>query len=881
LAARRLAARRLAARRLAARRLAVLRCSARPVAALAIAALALAAAALGATVIAAHAPARSSPVLDLAARDGTAVDLMVRVDRPPQRISGGFGDEPRWSLRARTTAAPAGVPISVQFDATEAEARSAALGTVLRVRGTLLVEEPGEATSYLVRSARDGTPTVAEPPPPLLGWAASLREGFAHAAAALPGDGGRLLPGLAIGDETSVSPGLDAAMKASSLSHLTAVSGANCALVIGLVFGAARLLGLPRRSRVVVAGLALAAFVVLVGPGASVLRAAAMSTVMLIGLARGRPADGVPAMALAVIVLLVHDPWLARDYGFALSVLATAGLLILAAPLARVLGRWMPRSLALALAVPAAAQLACQPVLVLLTPTLPLYGVPANLLAEPAAPVATVLGCLACAVLPWAPGLGEVLVRLAWVPSAWIAQVATTASGLPATALPWVPGVVGVVLCVLALVAVAVLVFVLVSSGRSSRALALIAGGVLAAGAAAYLGVLAGAWIGRTTVIPADWMLAACDVGQGDALLVRGEGSTAMIDVGREPGTAAECLDRLGISHLDVLVLTHFDADHVGGLSGVVSRVERALVQRPVRDGDERTLRLLRDAGVPTEQGHAGREGRLGDVRWRLLWPPAASAGTDADTGNAGSLTVEVEGRGLRAIFLGDLGEAAQDALLATRTVRPVEVVKVAHHGSADQSPALYAALSARLALVSVGERNGYGHPTRAALHMLAEAGTAVARTDEQGLLLVSPREQGVVVWSERPAATSAGGRPYPGYGRGGTWRPEATAEVVRARRAPPPARSRSFRGTRCGPLPSSWSLARRDSWPTARCAPCATRSRPTTRAWRSAICTRETTRRASCSLSRAPPCSGSRDSSGSRPSRSATRRSSPTCWTT
>ncbi|NUU05306.1 MBL fold metallo-hydrolase [Leifsonia sp. C5G2] len=846
--------------------------------ALPVSAVALGAIAIGAAIVAVQAPSRESEELAAAAGSSASVDLVVAVDRPPHRLSGGFGDDPRWTLRGRTAGERPGVPVSVQFDATEAEARTIALGAVVRVSGAVVREDPGDATTFLIRAARDRL-MVEERPPPWLAWAAEPRAGFAQAATVLPGDGGTLLPGLAIGDETAVTPSLDAAMKASSLSHLTAVSGANCALVIGLVFLAARLVGLPRRARVVVAGAALLGFVVLVGPGASVIRAAAMATVMLVGLARGRPADGVPALALAVIALLVHDPWLARDYGFALSVLATAGLLILAAPLARALSRWMPASLALALAVPTAAQLACQPVLILLAPSLPLYGVPANLLAEPAAPVATVLGCVACAVLPWAPWLGEVLVRLAWVPSAWIAQVATFASGLPAAALPWAPGAVGVVLCALTLVAVAVLV----SARRSPPAAAAVAAGVLVIGAVVYGGVLAGGYIARVAAIPHDWMVAACDVGQGDALLVRDGDAVAMIDAGRRPEPASACLERLGIGRLRLLVLTHFDADHVGGLSGVVSRAETALVQRAVRDADHRTLGLLRDAGVPAEQAHAGLEGQLGRLRWRLLWPPEPTpAGMpDDDVGNCGSLTLEVEGRGVRALFLGDLDETAQDALLATRTVHRVDVVKVGHHGSADQSPALYAALSAQVGLVSVGERNGYGHPTRSALRMLSQAGTAVARTDQQGLLLVSPGEHGVSVWSERPAATSVGGRPYPGYGRGGTWRPEATAEAERARRAPPPARSRRFRGTRCGPLPWSSSPGRRGSSPTARSAPCATRSRPTIRASRSATCTRETTRRASCSPSRAPPCSASRGSSGSRRWRSATRRSSPTCSTT
>lgn len=816
----------------------------------------LAAIALGSAIVAAQAPGRLSAGIEVAADASDQVHLLVRVERAPQRRGTGFGGGAHWALRGRTTGDAGSIPVSVQFDAPEQEARGDALGTVLRISGSVQRNDPGEATSYTIRANGQHAVAVVEEPPPWLSWAAAVRRDFATAAAATSGDGGALLPGLAIGDETAVSTELDAAMKASSLSHLTAVSGANCALVIALVFGLARLVGFGRRARVVVAAVALSGFVALVGPGASVIRAAAMAAVVLIGLARGRPSDGVPALSLALVVLLIQDPWLARDYGFALSALATAGLLVLAGPLSRALARWMPRSLALAVAVPTAAQLACQPVLILLTPTLPLLGIPANLLAEPAAPVATVLGCLACAVLPWAPGLGELIVRVAWVPSAWIAQVASFASGVPGVALPWAPGLLGVLLSAGILVAVAVLVL----ARGARRAVSVTAIVALCAGAVVYVGALGGSVVGRAFAIPADWQIAACDVGQGDGLLLRDGDAVGMIDVGRKPELAAACLDRLGIDRLDFLLLTHFDVDHVGGVAGVASRAERAFVQRPVRDADERTLGILRSAGVPIEQGHAGLSGRLGEITWRLLWPlGAGETAPGMDIGNPGSLTLEAEGRGIRSIFLGDLGEAAQDAVLATGTVRPVDVVKVAHHGSADQSPAFYRALGARLGLISVGVHNGYGHPTRRALQILADGGTAMARTDEQGLLLVSPASSGVSVWSERQAAVTAGGPLYPGYERGGTWRPEAAAEAVRRRPAPPQARSPRSRGARCERRPWFSSPERKRSWPRGRSGPCGTPSRPVIPASRSVTCMRATMHRESCSPSRAPPCSTSR----------------------
>ncbi len=841
-------------------------------------AVALAAAALGAAAIGAQAPQRTDAVLDTAAQEKHRVEVAVRVESAPQRSAAGFDGVEHWRLRGTTVAAPAdphaagagdpdavvggGVPVSIVTPGDARSVRSYALGAVITVQASVLLNEPGERTSYRLRAS--GAPVVHDAPPVWLAWAAPVRDAFARSAASTPGDGGDLLPGLAIGDETAVSSGLDEAMKVSALSHLTAVSGANCALVTGLVFLLARSVGLGRRTRIVAAAAALAAFVALVGPGASVLRAAAMATVVLVGLTRGRVADGLPALALAVVVLLVHDPWLARDYGFALSALATAGLLLLARPLTAALTRWLPRGIALALAVPLAAQLACQPVLILLTPTIPLFGVPANLVAEPAAPVATVLGCVACLLLPWAPALGQLVVWVAWLPSAWIALVARFSSDLPGAALPWPDGLLGLLLCALTLVVVA-----LVAVRRClPRMLASAATIALVGGVTTYAGALGGREVGLAVSMPGDWRIAACDVGQGDALLLRDGEHVALIDVGRRPEPLAHCLETLGVDRLDWVLLTHFDADHAGGVAAVLDRTDRAIVGRPDRPADRGYLERLRTAGISIETGRAGMSGILGSTPWQIVWPPAAEPGGTQLSGNPGSLVVRTEGPGLSALFLGDLGEGEQDALQSSGSVGPVDVVKVSHHGSADQSALLYRRLRARLGLVSVGDDNGYGHPTARALSMLREAGTATARTDRSGMLLVSAAPGGPTLWTERAddeeAAESAGGRPYPGYGRGGTWRHEATAGPValaaaRAR-VPRRARSLSWRGTRSGLPPWSWCRERRASSPSAPRGCCATSSKRRTRASRSATSRPRTTRRASCSRSRAPPSSVSRD---------------------
>jgi competence protein ComEC len=645
-------------------------------------------------------------------------------------------------------------------------------------------------------------------------------------------------------------------MKASSLSHLTAVSGANCALVTGLVFFGCAYAGLGRRTRVAFALLALTAFVVLVTPGASVIRAAVMAVVVLIALARGRPAQGLPVLSLAAVVLLLHDPWLSRDYGFVLSVLATGGLLVVAGPLARILSRWMPRALAIVVAIPLAAQLMCQPVLVMLAPSLPLYGVMANLLAEPAAPAGTILGLLGCLALPVAPALGQALVWLAWVPAAWIAQIARTTSSLPASSLPWLDGPLGVIICAAAVLAI--LILALARRGRGRGILVAVAAGALLAGVGVYSGSLGGGVLGRVLSIPADWQIAACDVGQGDGLLVRDGDRVAMIDVGRHPEPAKACVERLGVTHLDLLLLTHYDVDHIGGVSAVESMASTIVIGQTSRPQDERVVAELRATGAAITQGFAGMSGMLGSLAWRIVWPPAPSPGLPALSGNPGSVTVEFEGQGIRSLYLGDLGESAQNQLLATGTIEPVDVVKMAHHGSADQSHTLYERLNAVVGLVSVGAKNGYGHPTPRALEILAHNGTVAERTDQQGLLLVSPGAApgSVKVWSERDATADAAASvpgshdsrgPYAGSDRGGTWRHDQAARPARARGAPRRPPSRSSRGTRSAQHRWFWSPVLKAFWPTVRSVRCAIGSRLTIRVSRSATSPRTTTRQENC----------------------------------
>ncbi|TAK19366.1 MAG: MBL fold metallo-hydrolase [Myxococcaceae bacterium] len=613
------------------------------------------------------------------------------------------------------------------------------IGARFRTSGSLTALPPGDSREFLLFAR--GAPEFIGDPPWLLGWADAVRAAFRATTYELPGDGAELLTGLAIGDDSGVADDLKDAMIVAGLTHLTAVSGANCAVIVAAVMLVGGALGLGRRTRIAVSIVVLALFVVLVTPEPSVLRAATMAVIVLVALALGRPGAGVPPLCLSVAVLLALDPWLARSAGFALSVLATAGLLLLTRPIARCAAGIMPRWLALALAVPVAAQLACQPVLFLLAPQLTPYTIPANVLAEPAAAVVSVLGMVVCLLAVLVPPLAALVAWLPWVASSWIAAVARFFAGAPFSVVDLNDSAVAAIGAVIVTTLLLIGLFAHRTHpllGRSAAAAAAVIVLLIAA-------VLSGGAIARVAAVPGDWQLAACDIGQGDAVLVRSHGQIALVDVGPDPEPLSDCLKQLGIDRIDLLVLTHYDRDHVGGIDAALGRVDRALVGPTDGAGDQRLLERLRDGGAEVAEGRRGLSGALGDYRWDVLWPRDG----DRITGNDASVTVLFTGP-LRMLFLGDLGEQGQSALESANRIATVDVVKVAHHGSADQSENLYRDIRAVVGVISVGAGNSYGHPTDRLLAILARVGTRAFRTDQDGLVLVSGTAGAISIWTEK-----------------------------------------------------------------------------------------------------------------------------------
>lgn len=352
------------------------------------------------------------------------------------------------------------------------------LGATVRVHGPLRAAQPGSAEA--ARLGAGASVRVLADPSGSLARVGRLREGLARAAGAEPADGaeqaagaepdggGRtaepadvdgapagpsaprwppgaraLVPGVALGDDHALPRTVREEMRAVSMTHLTAVSGQHVALVLGLVLTG--LGAVPRRVRAGAGLVVLTGLVVLVRPGGSVLRAGVMGAVMLAGVASGRRSASVPALAGAVLILVLIDPWQSRDYGFALSAAATAGILVGERPVRAALSRRLPRWLAASLALPLVAQAACAPVLILLQPQVGLWSVPANVIAAPPVPLATICGLAAALVEPLWPGAAAWAALPAVASCAWLAAVAHVFAALPGARIPWPGGRAGAV----------------------------------------------------------------------------------------------------------------------------------------------------------------------------------------------------------------------------------------------------------------------------------------------------------------------------------------------------------------------------------------------------------------------------------------------------
>jgi len=543
----------------------------------------------------------------------------------------------------------------------------------------------------------------------------------------LSGDGnaGALIPGMVLGDTSKQSPEFKNSMRRSGLTHLVAVSGANFALVSAFVLWMMQFLFARMKFRLSATAISLIAFIALVRPSPSVLRAAAMAAVLLVAQGTKRGRDSLPALGFAMAAVVIVDPWQARDAGFALSVLATAGLLLFAPVLIEKLSTQMPLKLAQALSPPIAAIVFCSPIIVALSGYLAPMSVIANLLAAPFVAPITIVGFVAALFSPFAPLLSTVLIWFIRFPAGAIALIAHWASSFPVLNLR--TGNIGFLI---------VAVFTLISWLLKKWFKYIIIFTLVV--------LISITWLQRWP--GGDWQVANCDIGQGDSMVINlGNHRGLVIDVGPDPVAEDRCLKALGINEIPLLILSHFHADHVAGLPGALKNRTVGQVWVSVNSAPlvESAMAQSTLKGVEMIKAVRGMRARVGPLTIKVLWPTLSATSFaempgDGSQVNNSSIATLITSAEFSIFAGGDIEPPVQELLV--KDVGPVDIYKVSHHGSRYQDLAFMAALHPRISVISVGAGNTYGHPAVQTLDALARLGSEVVRTDIDGAIAVQVR---------------------------------------------------------------------------------------------------------------------------------------------
>ncbi|MGC3953514.1 MAG: ComEC/Rec2 family competence protein [Propionicimonas sp.] len=687
----------------------------------------------------------SGPVAQLA-DEGAVVAATLQVG-PGRLTTSGFGGA-TWfvpgvlrQVAGRDQHWLTGQPVLIRAGGDAAERWATVVpGSLVTATLRLSAAEPAEPYAATAR-AREPPVLVGSP-----GWLDTgvdrIRAGLRESVAGLAEEPRAVVPALVVGDTSAMSGELTDRFRVTGLAHLAAVSGSNLTLLLASLLWLAGRLGVRGWWLRGLAVVGVAGFVVLCHGEPSVVRAAAMGSVGLAALGFGGRRRGLRQLCWAVIGLLLVDPWLASSVGFALSVAASAGIICWARAWTDALAGWLPRGLAEAIAVPVAAQLATQPIIVAISGQLSLVGVLANLAAGPLVGPTTVLGFVCAATGPVFPAVAT---SFGWL-AGWGAQalcwIASLAAALPAAAIPWPATPAGLAV----LIALSAVGFLL--GGRLLRSRWLAVGAAVVLVLALLRPVAAPGWP------PADWQVVQCDVGQGSASVVTvATGEAIVIDSGPDPPALERCLSVLGIRRVPLLVLTHFHADHAGGLAALAGREVEAVLAPVGHAGAERVPLVLPAARridpVPGLVLQVGRT-RVTVVSALPVSTLPVAGGEEPSGENDGSVVTRIETGRLVVLATGDIETAGQSAVLASGQPLTADVVIVPHHGSARQTPELFAAAAAPVALIGVGE-NTYGHPSQTALAMLARSGARVFRTDTQGSLAVTRTDTGLQVTTERP----------------------------------------------------------------------------------------------------------------------------------
>ena len=771
--------------------------------------------------------------------------------------------------------------------------RSVELKAGDRIRFTARLDEPQDFDGFAYRAylARQGISAVArvyelevvgrEPNPVAtvaLGLRAVLLDGLQRT---VPEPAAALAAGILLGVRSGIDQEIEDSFTTSGLTHVVAISGWNIAIVAAAVGS----LSTPLRRRPggrwispVVMSAAIGFYVLLTGAGPSVVRAALMAGAMLVARVGGSRSHAASALMLAALIMLVAAPAVLWDVGFQLSLLATAGLIIAAEPIAARLAGW-PAILREPISLTLAAQITTLPVILFNFDRLSLIAPLANVIVVPlvplvmlAAALAAVVGALHAAVT--LPVVGDALVWLVGG-AAWLYVSAMIAAAGVTSAFPYAAVDVSVpawlAIAYYPALAIGWLVArrarakheqrpvtddlepIATSTGRSGRSRAqtvTAAAGVVARRlvrplplSCATLLVLTAFALARAP--DGRLHLITLDVGQGDAILVESpSGKTILVDGGPHPDlTLRRLAEELPLQAwtLDVVILSHPHEDHVAGLVEVLRRYEVGTVLEAGHPYDSATYpRFLAEVAADGAQLVLARTGQrvdIGDgVTFEVLYPSAVDAAAplpEGDINNASVVGVLRFG-GFSALLTGDAELPVERLLIGRDALQPVTMLKVGHHGShSSTSPALLAAVRPMIATISTGTGNAYGHPAPETLQALADApGVTVYRTDQHGTVDVVSDGRNMSVETDR------------GVGRASAVLSHHAAAAVTIAAwpsllSPPPASCSSTsvcpkaswstaKVSRASPRrPLVWSPppASRWMWPSSRSPPCSTTS--------------------------------------------------------
>ncbi|HEY5941756.1 MAG TPA: ComEC/Rec2 family competence protein [Solirubrobacterales bacterium] len=541
----------------------------------------------------------------------------------------------------------------------------------------------------------------------------------------MPAREAELARGFVLGEDEGIDARTEEDFRRSGLAHLLAVSGQNVTLLALLAMPLLGAFGVPLRERLLWVLALIAVYVPVAGAGPSIQRAAVMGAVGVLATLGGRRSSRIYALALAALATLSVDPGIAADVGWQLSFAAVLGILLLASPLRRAIagrvgeGAWR-RALAEGVAVTVAATLATAPLIAFHFERLSTTTLVANVLALPAVAPAMWLGMCGAglAQVPGVPleplnGINALLLAYIAQVAAWCAapewaELEVHLSGLGMAAAYAGLGV-GLLCCW--------------RWPRYAVALAAI-------GLALLLPLPVG---GRAEDGPPPGLrVEVLDVGQGDAILFQPAGAPAVLVDGGPPGEGlARKLEGAGVSSLGAAIATHDQSDHVGGIEEIlgVVPVEHLVYARLGRELIARGAA----AGAEPVRVAAGRELCSGRLCLQVLWPPPellVGGGSSGDPNHL-ALVIEARWRDFRMLLTAD-AEAESVPIEAG----PVDVLKVAHHGSEDAGlGALLDLVRPRLAVISVGSDNPYGHPTPQTLATLARHRIPTLRTDDDGAI--------------------------------------------------------------------------------------------------------------------------------------------------